>query len=217
MKHTIFLLLALFLASVSQAGITTAGGVVISTPINGLDGSAITNVTAYGGTNGVYGGVGHTNGVLTGNASGLTNVTTEKVSLTAPYGGIDNNVANLALGVKYGSGQGGSQSGYFSLNPTMFNQSSGATKLVIAVPLFVTNAIQTVVWQTLYVSNNVAINVQPTVSYTTLTASNQNWIFITNNIGSITNLSSFWFAPYQDTPALRNIWIRTAIHAYLIP
>jgi hypothetical protein len=147
----------------------------------------------------------------------LTNVTTEKVSLVAPYGGFDNNTANLGLGVKYAYGQGGSESGYFSLNPMMFNQSSTATKLVIAVPLFVTNSTQTVVWQSLYVSNNVAINVQPTVSYTTLTASNQNWIFITNNIGSITNISSFWFAPYQDTPANRNIWIRTSIHAYLIP
>jgi hypothetical protein len=167
--------------------------------------------------NGKFGGVGLTNGVLTGNGSGITNVTTEKVSLTPPYGGLDNNVANLGLGVRYTYGQGGSQSGYFSLNPMMFNQSTTATKLVIAVPLFVTNAIQTVVWQSLYVSNNVAINVQPTVSYTTLTASNQNWIFITNNIGNITNLSSFWFAPYQDTPANRAIWVRTSIHAYLIP
>ena len=86
MKHILLLLLALALARVSQAGITTAGGVLISTPINGLDGSAITNVTAYGGTNGVYGGVGLTNGVLTGNGSGLTNISpTNIVGLTTLY------------------------------------------------------------------------------------------------------------------------------------
>ena len=179
--------------------------------------TVLISLSASAGSGLSSGGGGVSGTVLIGDGSGLTNVTTEKVSLTAPYGGLDNNAANLALGVKYGYAQGGSQSGYFSLNPMMFNQASTATKLVIAVPLFVTNATQTVVWQSLYVSNNVAIGVQPTVSYTTLTASNQNWIFITNNIGSITNLSSFWFAPYQDTPALRNIWIRTSIHAYLIP
>ena len=85
MKHTILLLLALALARVSQAGITTAGGVLISTPINGLDGSAITNVTAYGGTNGVYGGVGLTNGVLTGNGSGLTNIPISAISSKSKF------------------------------------------------------------------------------------------------------------------------------------
>jgi len=84
MKHFL-LIFFLVLARVSFAGITTAGGVIISTPLNNLDGSGITNVTAVGGSNGVYGGVGHTNGVVSATSIVTSNLTANGLAQFSGY------------------------------------------------------------------------------------------------------------------------------------
>lgn len=222
MKHFLFILF-LVLARVSQAGITTAGGVLISTPISGLDGSAITNVTAYGGTNGVYGGVGHTNGVLTGNGSGMTNVyytnlTVSKIPVV--WGGpLNFNYFDYASGnVICAPNFGVTTIGIFSYSMAMFGNSTGS-KLVTAYALIATNSgALNINFGTYFTSNNVGVRIDVNnVSVTPPAVNTLFYYYQTNTIGNVTNLQSFAFGPYNAGATLSFKISSGSSYGFLIP
>ena len=196
-----------------QGGNTTPTTLAFNTPVtvnanySGTftgNGAGLTNVTAYGGTNGVYGGVGLTNGVLTGNGSGLTNVYYTNIivsKIPIIWGG----PLNFTY-FDYASGNalvaptiGVSSIGLLSHSMASFGNATG-TKLVTAYALIATNLTNLNInfgWY--YTSNNVAKRLDVNNVIITPPATNTMfYYYYTNTIGNPTNIQSYTFGPYNN-------------------
>jgi hypothetical protein len=172
--------------------------------------------------NGKMGGVGHTNGVLAGNGSGLTNVYFTNVNVTkipviwsGPYNFsyFDYASGSVILAPTFGL----TTIGLFSHSMALFGSSTG-TKLVTAYAFMATNLTALNVnfgWY--YTTNNVAVRLDVnSVSVTPPAINTLFYYYYTNNVGSATNLQSYTFGPYNNGTTSFKIYPNSS-YGFFIP